>query len=115
VLYDDGRIACDDKGVIVRWYYLWGRKKIPYSTIRAINKRPLRNIRNIFPERLLTHPIDAYSQVALTADGSQQTAERAERIVLTPAGHSALRCRAFGCQVEALLLLPTRARRRRMS
>ena len=28
-LYDDGRIACDDDGVIIRWYYLWGHKRIP--------------------------------------------------------------------------------------
>jgi hypothetical protein len=41
LLYDDGRIACDDEGVIIRWYYLWGKKKIPYTTIRAIKMRPL--------------------------------------------------------------------------
>jgi hypothetical protein len=45
VLYDDGRIACDDTGVVIGWYYLWGRKKIPYSAIRAANKRPLRRVR----------------------------------------------------------------------
>jgi hypothetical protein len=41
VLYDDGRIACDDDGVIIRWYYLWGEKRIPYRAIRAVAKRPL--------------------------------------------------------------------------
>ena len=41
VLYDDGRIACDDSGVIIGWYYLWGRKRIPYSAIRAVHKQPL--------------------------------------------------------------------------
>jgi hypothetical protein len=45
VLYDDGRVACDESGVIIRWYYPWGQKKIPYSAIRAVNKRPLRPIR----------------------------------------------------------------------
>ncbi len=45
MLYDDGRIACDDRGVIIRWYYLWGRKKIPYSQIRSVSKRPLRRVR----------------------------------------------------------------------
>ncbi len=41
VLYDDGRIACDDTGVIIGWYYLWGRKKIPYATIRGVSSRPM--------------------------------------------------------------------------
>jgi hypothetical protein len=45
VLHDHGRIACDDEGVVVGWYYLWGQKRIPYSTIRAVNKRPLRRVR----------------------------------------------------------------------
>jgi hypothetical protein len=45
VLYDDGRIGCDDDGVIIGWYYLWGRKKIRYSAIHAVDKRPLRYIR----------------------------------------------------------------------
>ena len=40
-LYDDGRIACDDRGLVVRWYYLWGAKRIPYSTIRSVSKRPM--------------------------------------------------------------------------
>jgi hypothetical protein len=34
-LYDDGRIACDDEGVTVRWYYLWGHKRIPFRAIRS--------------------------------------------------------------------------------
>jgi len=41
MLYDDGRIACDDTGIIIRWYYLWGAKKIPYSSIRSVKERPL--------------------------------------------------------------------------
>jgi hypothetical protein len=45
VLYDDGRIACDDTGVIIGWYYPWGRKKISYSAIRSVNRRPLRRVR----------------------------------------------------------------------
>jgi hypothetical protein len=40
-LYDDGRIACDDDGLIVRWYYLWGTKRIPYRAIRSVRERPL--------------------------------------------------------------------------
>lgn len=41
MLYDDGRIACDDTGVVIRWYYLWGAKRIPYSSIRSVMHRPL--------------------------------------------------------------------------
>lgn len=44
-LYSDGGITCDDEGVIIRWYYLWGEKKIPYSTIRSVNQRPLGPLR----------------------------------------------------------------------
>jgi hypothetical protein len=45
VLYDDGRIACDDTGVIIGWYYLWGGKKISYSAIRAVHEQPLGRVR----------------------------------------------------------------------
>jgi hypothetical protein len=41
MLYDDGRIACGDTSLIIRWYYLWGAKKLPYSSITSVNKRPL--------------------------------------------------------------------------
>lgn len=35
MLYDDGRVACDDRSLVVRVYYLWGgAKTIPYATIR---------------------------------------------------------------------------------
>ena len=34
-LYDDGRILCDDEGLTIRLYYLWGAKRIPYQRIRA--------------------------------------------------------------------------------
>lgn len=44
-LYDDGRIACDDDGLIIRWYYLWGPKRIPYSAVRSITQRPLTGVR----------------------------------------------------------------------
>jgi hypothetical protein len=45
VLYDDGKIACDDAELIVRRYYPWGAKKVPYSSIRSVKRRPLRPIR----------------------------------------------------------------------
>ncbi|HET9075602.1 MAG TPA: hypothetical protein VFN68_01605 [Acidimicrobiales bacterium] len=42
--YDDGRIALDHDGVLIRWYYLWGSKRIPYSSIREVARRPLTGV-----------------------------------------------------------------------
>src|SRR5262249_39291856 len=36
MLYDDGRLACDDAGILIRRYYLWGEKRIPYPSIRSV-------------------------------------------------------------------------------
>jgi hypothetical protein len=44
-VYDDGRIACDDEGITIRWYYLWGAKRIPFHAIRSTRTFPLRPIR----------------------------------------------------------------------
>lgn len=44
-LYDDGRIACDEDGVRIRWYYLWGPKWIPYRSMRSVRSRPLSPVR----------------------------------------------------------------------
>lgn len=43
-LYDDGRIACDDRGLTIRWYYPWGAKRIPYGRVRSVTTRPLSNM-----------------------------------------------------------------------
>jgi hypothetical protein len=40
--YDDGRVACDDEGLTLRWYYLWGAKRIPYGAITSVRRVPLR-------------------------------------------------------------------------
>ncbi len=40
-IYDDGRIACDDDALVIRWYYLWGAKRIPYSAIKTVTELPL--------------------------------------------------------------------------
>lgn len=34
-LYRDNWITCDDDAIVIRWYYLWGAKRIPYSSIRG--------------------------------------------------------------------------------
>ena len=44
-LYDDGRIICDAEGLTIRWYYLWGAKKIPFRSIRAAETFPLSSVR----------------------------------------------------------------------
>jgi hypothetical protein len=42
--YDDGRITCDDKGVLIRWYYLWGAKRVAYSSIKGVTVLPLTGV-----------------------------------------------------------------------
>src|SRR5579872_7256684 len=44
-LYDDGRIACDGDGLLIRWYYLWGGKRIPYTAIHSFRTYALGPIR----------------------------------------------------------------------
>jgi hypothetical protein len=38
MLYDDGKIACSETSLIIRRYYPWGAKTIPYSTIRSVER-----------------------------------------------------------------------------
>jgi hypothetical protein len=45
MLYDDGRIACDDLDLVIRRYYPWGARRIPYRTIRSVNRCPLTGVR----------------------------------------------------------------------
>ncbi len=45
MLYDDGGIACDDTSLIIRLYYPWGAKKLPYSSIRSVKRRRLTPLR----------------------------------------------------------------------
>jgi hypothetical protein len=44
-LYDDGRVACDDEGLLIRWYYLWGGKRIPYDAIQSVKTYALAPLR----------------------------------------------------------------------
>lgn len=44
-LYDDGRIACDEDGITIRWYYVWGAKRIPFRSIRSATLFPLGAVR----------------------------------------------------------------------
>lgn len=36
--YRDRWISADDDGLRVRWYYLWGAKRIPYASIRGLQR-----------------------------------------------------------------------------
>ena len=42
LLYDDGKIACEETGLLIRRYYPWGSKRIPYSSIKAVSRLPIR-------------------------------------------------------------------------
>ena len=36
VTYDDGRIACDDLGLVIRHYYPWGDpRSLPHYSLRG--------------------------------------------------------------------------------
>ena len=50
--YDDGRIRCDDQALIIRWYYLWGAKRIPYTSIRGVKTLPLTGLNKVRKWRL---------------------------------------------------------------
>ncbi len=39
--YDDGRVTCTDQEIVVRHYYLFGPKRIPYRAIRRVVRSPL--------------------------------------------------------------------------
>jgi hypothetical protein len=34
-LYKDQWITCTEDAIVIRWYYLWGAKRIPYSAVKA--------------------------------------------------------------------------------
>ncbi len=46
-LYDDGRIRCDGQALTIRRYYLWGAKRIRYTTIRGVQTLPLTGVNKV--------------------------------------------------------------------
>jgi hypothetical protein len=42
MLYDDGKIACDDSELLIRRYYPRGSKRVPYTSIRSVKRIPIR-------------------------------------------------------------------------
>lgn len=45
--YADGGVRCDDQGLTIRWYYPWGSKRIPYSSIRGVEQLPLTGMNSV--------------------------------------------------------------------
>ena len=40
--YDDGRVACTDDALVIRWYYFpFGTKRIRYADIQKVQRLPL--------------------------------------------------------------------------
>jgi hypothetical protein len=37
-LYKDRWVTCGDEEIRVRWYYLWGTKRIPYRAVHGIKR-----------------------------------------------------------------------------
>lgn len=37
VIYDDGRVARDDQGLVIRRYYPWGTKRISYASLKGFD------------------------------------------------------------------------------
>lgn len=44
-LYHDRWITCTDDAIVIRWYYLWGPKRIPYAAIRSAKRVDLGTFR----------------------------------------------------------------------
>jgi len=52
VAYDDGSIRCDEKALSIRRYYLWGTKRIPYTSIKSVETLPLTGLQKVRKWRL---------------------------------------------------------------
>jgi hypothetical protein len=46
-IYDDGGIACDDEAVVIRRYYPWGGKRVPYASIKGVSELPLTGLNKV--------------------------------------------------------------------
>lgn len=46
-LYDDGRVRCAEDGLVLRWYYPWGERRIPYASIKGITELPLTGVNRV--------------------------------------------------------------------
>ena len=44
-LYHDRWITCTEDALVIRWYYLWGTKRIPYTAIRSVRRVDMKHLR----------------------------------------------------------------------
>lgn len=44
-LYRDRWISCTEDAVVIRWYYPWGTKRVPYSAIQSVTLADLSRLR----------------------------------------------------------------------
>jgi len=44
-LYQDRWISCTEDAVVIRWYYLWGAKRVPYAAIRSVDRAEMGGLR----------------------------------------------------------------------
>lgn len=44
-LYHDRWITCTEDALVIRWYYLWGAKRIPYTAIRSVRRVDMKHLR----------------------------------------------------------------------
>jgi hypothetical protein len=44
-LYHDQWISCTEDAIVIRWYYLWGAKRIPYTSIRSARRVDMTTLR----------------------------------------------------------------------
>ena len=51
-LYDDSLIACNEQGLVIRRYYPWGAKQIPYASLKGVSELPLVGVNKVRRWRL---------------------------------------------------------------
>lgn len=39
--YEDGQVVCDGHELVIKRYYPWGPKHVPYASIRGVEELPL--------------------------------------------------------------------------
>ena len=44
-LYHDAWITCTQDSLVIRWYYLWGPRRVPYSNIKSVRRVDLTPLR----------------------------------------------------------------------
>jgi hypothetical protein len=45
--YDDGGVACDRDGLVIRRYYPWGAKRVRYASLKGVTELPLTGLSRV--------------------------------------------------------------------